>query len=172
MSSIVIKKTSISLKNKEKLISFLKTESDRLYKNYRYEENGGKSSFEVLGKLHQQLPSDIIGGLVTRITRELENKYKFIDMWTNIHHSRAYTARHNHFTSEYPVLISGAYYLKKPKNSGNIVFDEEGVVETQEDDLLIFHQFKDRGYHWTQPNNSNEDRIVISFNMEPNEPKR
>ena len=59
--------------------------------------------------------------------------------------------------------------MKKPKNSGNIVFDEEGVVDVHENDLLIFHQFKNRGDHWTERNNSNEDRIVISFNMLPNE---
>jgi hypothetical protein len=172
MSNIIVKKTSIFLKNKEALVNFLKTESDRLYKNYEYEHNGGKSSFEVWGKLHQQLPSVVMGNLVDRIIRVLNHEYKFIDMWTNIHPSQAYTARHNHFTDQYPNLLSGAYYLKKPKNSGNIVFDEEGIVNIEENDLLIFNQPKDRGYHWTEPNNSKEDRIVISFNMEPNELKR
>ena len=171
MSDIIIEKTPIFLEDKEGLTSFLKTESNRLYKNYEHEQNGGKSSFEVWGKLHQQLPSDVIGMLGARILKVLKNKYKFIDMWTNLHHSQAYTARHNHFTVEHPILLSGTYYLKKPKNSGNIVFDEEGVVDIQENDLLIFHQFKDRGYHWTEQNNSEEDRIVISFNMEPYESK-
>jgi len=171
MSSIIVEKISLFLRDKEELVRFLKTESDRLYKNYDYERDGGKSSFEVWGKLHEQLPSDVIGMLGARIIKVLKNKYKFIDMWTNLHRPQAYTARHNHFTVEHPILLSGAYYLKKPKNSGNIVFDEEGVVDIQENDLLIFHQFKDRGYHWTERNNSKDDRIVISFNMEPNESK-
>jgi|TARA_R100000656_G_scaffold28840_1_gene25107 hypothetical protein len=169
--NIIFEKIPIFLKNKEKLTNFFKTGSDRFYKDYEYVRNGGKSSFDVWGKLHQQLPSDIIDNLTSHIIKVLKNKYKFIDMWTNTHPSQAYTARHNHFDDKYPISISGTYYLKKPKNSGNIVFDEEGVVNVEENDLLVFHQFKDGGYHWTESNNSNEDRIVISFNMEPNESK-
>ena len=169
--NIILEKVPIYLKNKEKLTNFLKTESDRLYKDHEYVRNGGKSSFDVWGKLYQQLPSDIIGNLTSCIIKILKNKYKFIDMWVNIHPPQAYTSRHNHFDDKYPISISGSYYLKKPKNSGNIVFDEEGIVNVQENDLLVFHQFKDGGFHWTEPNNSKEDRIVISFNMKPNESK-
>ena len=169
--NIIIEKIPIFLKNKEILTNFLNNYPPILYKNYKYVRNGGKSSYEVFRKLHKQLPPSIINNLTTYINKIVKNKYKLTDMWTNIHHPQSYTARHNHFADQYPLGISGGYYLKKPKNSGNIVFDEEGVVDVHENDLLIFHQFKNRGDHWTERNNSNEDRIIISFNMLPNESK-
>ena len=73
MSSIIVEKISLFLRDKEELVRFLKTESDRLYKNYAYERDGGKSSFEVWGKLHEQLPSDVIGMLGARIIKVLKN---------------------------------------------------------------------------------------------------
>lgn len=164
---IIVEKFSIQLKSKEILADFINIHKDRLLQKHNLVK-GGKSSFEGAGKLSVQLPSKVIDELKNYILSAMDNKYRVLDMWVNVHPPKAYVTSHTHYTQKYPNLLSGVYYLKKPKNSGNIVF-ETGVVNVEEGDLIIFHQPAKGGKHWTERNNSDQDRIVVSFNLTPNE---
>ena len=92
-------------------------------------------------------------------------------------------SRNNVHTHPYNYL-SGVYYLKVPKNSGNIVFIEprpQAEVfepprnpdlsvhlahsvqwEPKEKELIFFPSWLQ---HEVQENNSNEDRVIMSFNL-------
>ena len=166
-TDIIVKKFSIQLKSREILTDFVNLNKDRLLQNHNLVK-GGKSSFAGSGKLSSQLPSSLIDELKNYILSAMDNKYRFLDMWVNVHPPKAYVTSHTHYTKKYPNLLSGVYYLKKPKNSGNIIF-ETGVVNVEEGDLIIFHQPSKGGKHWTERNNSDQDRIVVSFNITPNE---
>ena len=100
-------------------------------------------------------------------------------MWSIINRSDAANSRHIHGNS----FISAAYYLKAPKNCGDIVFHDPrseptffhpkvekpnklntNVVKIKpEEGLLIL--FPSYIYHSVESNKSNEERVVISFNI-------
>lgn len=83
--------------------------------------------------------------------------------------------------------ISGIYYLKTPKNSGDLVFLDinklnndnlkffedpnffsEFTISPREYDLILFFS---ETIHYVQPNNSDEDRISMAFNIDISEVK-
>ena len=102
-------------------------------------------------------------------------------MWANINPPGGYNRQHLHPNSHF----SGVYYIKAPKNSGQIVFNEprsaahmvmprrkEGTppshlwrevrVDPLEGRIVIFPAWL---WHCVDPNESNEIRISVSFNF-------
>ena len=102
-----------------------------------------------------------------------------INMWTTIYPPGAYVPEHIHSNS----LFSGVFYAKTPEHCGNLVFKDLAAVaktmhihrirEFPTVDTMYVHKVKEGGMvlfpswlpHWTQPNESNEDRIMVSFNI-------
>tara|TARA_R100001460_G_scaffold37708_1_gene72120 strand:+ start:524 stop:1105 length:582 start_codon:yes stop_codon:yes gene_type:complete len=100
-------------------------------------------------------------------------------LWFNYNPKGSYNKSHMHTGSN----MSAAYYLKVPKNSGNIVFEHpsEGLIADQsvkkfnefnsetftytcnEGDLLLFPSWLK---HHVEINNSEMARISLSFNLE------
>jgi len=111
----------------------------------------------------------------------LQNGATMGNMWANINPPGGYNMPHVHPNSHF----SGVYYIKAPKDSGNIVFNEpktgahmvmprrkdgkprshlwKGVhVNPIEGRILIFPSWL---WHSVQPNKSNDIRISVSFNF-------
>tara|TARA_B100000029_G_C17566560_1_gene955255 strand:- start:379 stop:981 length:603 start_codon:yes stop_codon:yes gene_type:complete len=107
-------------------------------------------------------------------------KIKITSMWSIINNKNASNARHIHSNN----YISAAYYVKAPKNCGNIIFYDprnEVVfrhpkikvtnnlnsnifsIEPKDGLLVLFPSYL---HHAVDYNNSNEERIVISFNID------
>jgi len=106
----------------------------------------------------------------------------FISNWVNINGRGAYNRKHTH--ADGINFLSGVYYAAVPENSGNIVFYDPrptiinsfadiryyGLgnpvhsyrIPAKENRLLLFPCWLE---HEVQPNNTNEDRISISFNV-------
>ena len=108
------------------------------------------------------------------------NKQRVVAMWAIINKKNSYNVMHNHQNC----YLSSAYYVKKPQNSGDITFFDPTEAKTyrfpekerntnystqtvtikpEEGDLLIFPSYL---YHAVEVNLSNEDRVVISFNID------
>jgi len=106
---------------------------------------------------------------------------KFLNMWININKKNSCNRVHIHHNS----ILSGVYYLKCPQNCGDIVFprnfSESYIIESvgtilednvfnyrsisykpEQNKLLIFPGWVP---HEVTNNNSDEDRISISFNI-------
>ena len=104
---------------------------------------------------------------------------KINNMWAIINTGGSANLRHQHGNS----TISGAYYVKAPINSGDIVFYDPrpapvysypnvvnpnllnaqvNGVSPKEGSLVLFPSYLD---HSVNENLSNEERIVISFNI-------
>ena len=104
---------------------------------------------------------------------------KINNMWAIINTGGSANLRHQHGNS----TISGAYYVRAPKNSGDIVFYDPrpapvyshpnvvnpnllnaqiNGVSPKEGALVLFPSYLD---HSVNENLSNEERIVISFNI-------
>lgn len=104
-----------------------------------------------------------------------------INNWWMIENKKAHSnIMHNHPFS----MISGAIYLKFPENGGRIFFHNEnqhvysyGInkflgdmcfqisqpVDIEEDSILLFPSYL---LHSVEPNRSNKERIVLSFNLD------
>lgn len=108
-------------------------------------------------------------------------KHSRLAYWYNINYKNSYNIQHTHPNC----LISGVFYLKVPKNSGNIVFvrpdselaelhkiDQEKVTnsytngayfsQAEENKLIIFPSYVP---HYVEQNHSEEERISLSFNI-------
>ena len=101
------------------------------------------------------------------------------NMWAIINTGGSANLRHQHGNS----TISGAYYVRAPKNSGDIIFYDPrpapvytypkavnpnllnaqvNGISPKEGALVLFPSYLD---HSVNENLSNEERIVISFNI-------
>tara|TARA_B100000579_G_C22436888_1_gene668024 strand:- start:21 stop:623 length:603 start_codon:yes stop_codon:yes gene_type:complete len=109
-----------------------------------------------------------------------KQKIKVTSMWSIINKKNSSNARHIHSNN----YISAAYYVKAPKNCGNIIFYDprsEAVfrhpiinkpnklntnsfsIEPKEGLLVLFPSYLN---HSVDLNNSDEERMVISFNID------
>ena len=109
-----------------------------------------------------------------------KNKIKVTAMWSIINKENASNSRHIHSNN----FLSGAYYVKAPKNCGDILFHDprdakvirkpitsnanklnaEVVnISPQEGLLILFPSYL---FHSVKENVSGEERIVISFNID------
>ena len=108
-----------------------------------------------------------------------KSEIKITAMWSIINLKNASNARHSHPNN----YISAAYYIKASKNSGDIVFYDPRSANTirfpnvsntnklnsnifsvqPEEGLLVL--FPSYLHHSVNINNSEEERIVISFNI-------
>ena len=108
-----------------------------------------------------------------------KQKTKISNMWAIINTGGSANLRHQHGNS----TISGAYYVRAPLNSGDIVFYDPrpaavyshpnisssnflnaqvNGISPKEGALVLFPSYLD---HSVNENISNEERIVISFNI-------
>ena len=101
-------------------------------------------------------------------------------MWAIINKKGASNARHTHPNS----YLSAVYYIKAPKNCGDILFydprsakvnrkppttkanalNSEEVKITPQDGMMVF--FPSYLHHAVSENRSDEERIIISFNVD------
>ena len=106
--------------------------------------------------------------------------FHLINMWTTIYPTGSFVPEHVHSNS----YISGVFYSKAPEGCGDIVFhDPSWVAKTMlmhtneprfpnvetkysikaEEGLMVL--FPSWLPHRSLPNTSNEDRIIVSFNI-------
>ena len=108
------------------------------------------------------------------------DKVRIVAMWSIINKKGSFNIQHNHPNA----YLSASYYVKVPKNSGNIKFfdpkEQKNIrypkiknytdisaliteITPKEGDLLIFPSYL---YHSVAENFSEEDRMIISFNVD------
>ena len=110
---------------------------------------------------------------------KIKNKLYLDNFWFNINRYKDFNLEHDHPGS----ILSGVYYVKTPKNSGNLIFKNNNNRHLYlPDDCLIeyntlnsssyflppqencLHIFPSWLVHYVEPNLSNEERISFSFN--------
>ena len=136
-----------------------------------------EESFQPLGNLmHKALEPYLLK--LMKDLEEFNNKLwipgrprlDFYNVWFNINGTDAVNILHTHPHSIY----SGVMWIKAPENCGNLVMVDPsahnmfGIVPTEyefqpvEGDIIIFPSHVP---HYVKPNNSDEDRISVSFNF-------
>ena len=122
---------------------------------------------------------DHIGGLITDFFAQLDyhEEWNFYNSWASVYPKGAFVPSHDHR----PFHWSGAYYVKALDNCGDIRFTDPKEYALQNEPtntsfrgnlqqsvtptpgkLLVFPSYLK---HETMPNESAEDRIIISFNI-------
>ena len=164
----------LNLKKKDKTGQKKSNAGGWLSPFFNLEDKVPKKFIQNIQKFLQKVIEDEIGW------EYITNKVKIISMWSIINNKNSFNIKHNHPNS----YLSAAYYVKAPKNSGNINFydtkeqknirspkvkkftDISAVVsslEPEEGDLLLFPSYL---YHAVEENLSDNNRIVISFNVD------
>jgi uncharacterized protein (TIGR02466 family) len=175
------------LKNIEhKLIDIFDATTENNQKSMR---NNGLCSYNAVRDLHlwPELTSytDFLTEHVKVYWSELKfdsaRSPKILDTWANIYCKDSFIDSHNHS----PVAIVASFYLKKPENSGNIVFEHpletilkhqpidtkyvddyhawfDHEVNVDEGDMILFPGWLK---HKTLPNNNTLPKIIIGTNI-------
>lgn len=122
---------------------------------------------------------DHIQELITDFFHQLEyhEEWYFVNSWASVYPKGAYIPLHDHK----PLQWSGAYYVKAHPNCGDILFTDPKEYALQNEPLNTMHRGNKQhrvspvpgmlllfpGYlkHETFPNETDEDRIIISFNI-------
>lgn len=108
---------------------------------------------------------------------------RFCNMWININKKDNYNVSHNHPNS----IISGVFWVKTPENCGLLKFEnpnnfvEDVLIQKVDKDLAKKYNYSDSFqfvpqegtlvlfpshlHHSVEPNQSDEDRISIAFNL-------
>ena len=110
----------------------------------------------------------------------IPNKQRIVSMWAIINKKNSFNVMHNHQNC----YLSASYYVRKPEDSGDITFfdpkeaktyrfpkiekyteysTEIVTIEPGEGDLLIFPSYL---YHSVGENLSDDNRVVVSFNID------
>ena len=110
----------------------------------------------------------------------IPNKQRIVAMWAIINKKNSFNVKHNHQNC----YLSASYYVRKPEDSGDITFfdpkeaktyrfpkiekyteysTEIVTIEPEEGDLLIFPSYL---YHAVGENLSDDNRVVVSFNID------
>ena len=111
-------------------------------------------------------------------------EFSLIGLWMNINPPGAFNKAHMHPGSHY----SGVFWVKLPKDSGSITFQNDSSFKCFNELLIYNSKFKEDTiiyqnyslfpgegamvlfpsslYHCVEENKSDEDRISISFNVE------
>ena len=162
-------------------------------KNLQNLDNKGliKSNIKGWHSKNFDLKNEIVINFINSISAEINAVIKAMDwdiknqtakisgMWAIINTGGASNARHHHGNSD----ISAAYYVRAPENCGEIVFYDPrpapvfshprsnnpnflnamvNSITPVEGGLVLFPSYLD---HSVNPNNSSEERVVISFNL-------
>ena len=138
---------------------------------------GGYQSSNIDWELFGSLKLDI-QNILDKISNNINEKCKFeiASSWFNINNGMNYNLHHEHPYS----ALSGVFYIKCNKNSGNIRFDSNSLMkhypfnsydselfntyfdyQPEQMDLIIFPSWLT---HSVFPSKDNEDRISLAFN--------
>tara|TARA_B100000575_G_C22984506_1_gene567906 strand:- start:147 stop:743 length:597 start_codon:yes stop_codon:yes gene_type:complete len=141
-------------------------------KDFNMSEEKPKMFINLISSALNQTLSDMNWDLQTQTV-------KITSMWAIINNGGASNDRHHHGNS----TISAAYYVRAPKNCGDIVFYDPrpapvyfhphskkanslncvvNSIEPEEGLLVLFPGYLD---HSVNENFSNKERMVISFNL-------
>jgi uncharacterized protein (TIGR02466 family) len=112
---------------------------------------------------------------------KIKNKLYLSNFWFNINRFKDFNLEHIHPGS----ILSGVYYIKTPKNSGNLIFknNNNSNFYLEQNDLIEFntlncvtyflppqenclHIFPSWLPHYVEPNLSEAERISFSFNTQ------
>ncbi len=176
-------KQELNIKLKDYILNLKKKNEKGLKKS----NQGGWHSpmFDILNDHLAKKFTIIFENYVKKSVEEIgwnydSDRVKIEAMWSIINKKGSFNIQHNHPNA----YLSAAYYVKFPEKSGNIKFfdprEQKNIrypkitkyteisapiveITPKEGDLLIFPAYL---YHAVSENLAEEDRIIVSFNVD------
>lgn len=146
----------------DKIISeVLKIEKETIKRDYVSNKNGGVQIHERAWRGELKENFYIEHTMIREITRfisAIEDRQVVLYSWLNINYPRSYNVAHTHSGSD----KSAVYYIKTPKDSGNLIFTETDQEVEPQPGMLI--TFDNNVRHAVSPNFSEDTRISFAFN--------
>ena len=172
---------NIFLHLKQEVLEFIKNNPD----NFKYNWNCTTKSNVDTGFV-QDPRSENLKNIILSSSKKFLNecgiKYKNIlieDLWINMALLGAHQESHNHLTYTKNNVFSGVLYIAANDSSGNLILSSpnkinnnifppsnyslDNVIITPQDGLLL--SFPSYLIHEVCPNNSNQTRISVSWNI-------
>ncbi len=169
----------------EMMFNYIKEEQIRDQSGINKSNNKGWHSKDF--NMQEAEPKEFISNISTYIEKTItdmswekeKQTIKISNMWAIVNTGGSTNSKHQHGNS----TISGAYYVSAPKSCGDIVFYDPrpapvfyypkatssnllnaqvNSITPKEGALILFPSYVD---HSVNENLSNEERIVISFNI-------
>jgi len=162
----------------------LDVDNEKLLKRiYKFSKKTKSSTYSNVGGYqgHSFRDKELCNKIMECMPRAKElSSYNFYD-WVNINKKGDSNKRHFHYATN--LFLSGVYYVKVPENSGRIRFydprgpfvrdapdtvhffgkNEYNFVVPQEGMVLFFPTWLE---HDVEENETDEDRVSVSFNIE------
>lgn len=121
----------------------------------------------------------IIDNVFDLLRYDYNGNIRITNAWATLYPKDAFVPEHIHNNS----LFSGVFYIKAPTNCGDIIFKDPAYISKTmasnmngfpQYDILhvgkvqdgLMYLFPSWLPHYSQPNSTNEDRIIISFNVD------
>ncbi len=168
---------------RDKLIEEIYQERDEDPIGRKISNHGGWQSNQItIQKDRSELLKEIITNSVSKLPIS-KGVYAVVEGWKNINGPGDFNVKHNHPRSN----LSGVFWIKTPKHSGNIVFESPEIFDRYEelDSYTNEFKFNSNSYmtyyftpkegrilifpsnleHQVKENKSDEDRISYSFNI-------
>lgn len=113
----------------------------------------------------------LLKSIASNILKEYNiSDFKLQSMWANVNGKHSFNYHHTH-----EGYLSGVFYLKVPENSGRLVFTNPAIrsemhpircpnykIQPQPLACIVFPSWLE---HYVEPNQSDDTRISISFNI-------
>ena len=162
-------------KIKKEILNIKSKDEGRIVSNY-----GGWQSqpFLTVNKKFKIL-FDNINISVKKVEKHLNLKKELVlkNYWYNVNGLGSFNRPHEHPDS----VVSGAYYVSIPKNSGSIVFLNKDLDNFYQDSIKNYNEYNSSTWikipkenecvlfpsyltHYVEPNLNKKERISISFN--------
>lgn len=168
---------------KERVISYIYNERKKSKDSAVLSNRGGwqsKSNYHLHDNILQNIVS---GGLSSYWDYYKKLKFRYDGLWFNINNRGHYNLMHSHAGCE----LSGVLWIKTPPNCGLLEFQSPHEFNGYKNLHFIDEEFKEKTYnyptfrfnpmegcmiifpsylyHHVEPNQSDEDRISLSFNI-------
>ena len=168
---------------KERVISYIYNERKKSKDSVVKSNKGGWQS-EANYHLHDNILQNIVnGGLSSHWDYYKKLKFSYNGIWFNINNQGHYNLMHSHAGCE----LSGVLWIKTPSNCGALEFQSPHEFNGDRNLRLLHEEFKEKTYnypafrfnpmegcmiifpsylyHHVESNQSDEDRISLSFNI-------
>jgi len=127
-----------------------------------------KKEIKTLLEKFQDVTDDFLRA-VGKDQEFIDKRGREIQAWATVHEGCISHPPHSHPRQ----LVSGVYYVKMPRNSGSIIFDDPRgplppfdnriYIKPRQGDLVLFPSWL---IHQVEPTEGEEERISIPFNIE------
>ena len=174
---------------RDDLIDFVYSEQKKDLDGLHLSNQGGGWHSNNTYHFHENILNKVVTDTVSNYFRDnpvfvSKLTYALTGLWMNINPTGASNKAHMHPGSH----LSAAFWIKLPKDSGGISF-QNGLSFNCFNELMVYsNEFKEEMklfqnyalfpgegamvlfpsslYHYVEPNKSDEDRISVSFNLE------